>query len=67
MNLSKPSTFNIPVKIIKGEYEVRINTDKIEPCKGKEIRVWSWKRMKKVVWIIHINEKGEVTTKEKIE
>ncbi len=49
---------------IKREEEIKVvevNTDELEPCKPKIIRIWSWKRMKTVKHIIHIDESGKIT------
>jgi phage pi2 protein 07 len=57
---------------IKGEITAKISREKIildkrdfQPCHGKEVEEWSWKRMKNEKWIVHV-DKGGIITKEKV-
>ncbi len=57
---------------IKGEITAKISREKIiidkrdfQPCHGKEVEEWSWKRVKMEKWIVHVDKEG-IITKEKV-
>lgn len=51
----------VPVSWKRTERKIIIDKREFDPCQGKEIEEWSWKKAKNEKYIIHLDKEGIIT------